>query len=104
MWQKTAGQLWGWYKGSRTDLTTPLGLFHVGAFPPLSIQPQELDIMGTLQNYLCFTLNFTAAWYFNTSGFDATPNRAVTGLGATPIRQVKLFLGSLPVVFLMTFF
>jgi len=76
-WWKTARQPRGWYKGNKTDLTTLLGPFHVDAFPPFPVQPQELNIMGTLRSYLCSTLNFTAAWFSNTAGFHVSPSRVV---------------------------
>lgn len=46
------------------------GMTEVGYMLP--IQPQELELLGTIQAALCFLLNFNSASHVNQTGFNAT--------------------------------
>lgn len=54
-WRKRAGESAGWYFSNDRGL----GVNKVLNFPPLLMQPQELDIFGSMQSFACFYLNYT---------------------------------------------
>lgn len=54
-WRKRAGESAGWYFSNDGGL----GVNKVLNFPPLLMQPQELDIFGSMQSFACFYLNYT---------------------------------------------
>ncbi|KAL2299592.1 hypothetical protein Nmel_014268 [Mimus melanotis] len=51
--RKKKGEPAGWYLANESYL----GVNKVGDFYPIPLQPQELDIFGSMQSFACFFLN-----------------------------------------------
>lgn len=58
----------GWYFNN----TRGQGMDKIHKFPALPLQPQELDILGFTQPFLCFSMNYTSGFNSSESGIDVS--------------------------------